>query len=148
MAPRWLRNDPEGRQASKHPLSRSQSGGLSTRPSDPAWRWVLILGLRDLRGNASRLGNLADTESPPGSGWSEDTYVYGPLVHGLTAAAVNECAQHCEDLFAVLRFLREPLEFSKRMLDYKAGTVTQFGEQLGGLDDAAIQRLSWCHLPQ
>ncbi|HEX9967920.1 MAG TPA: hypothetical protein VGB06_08230 [Solirubrobacterales bacterium] len=31
--------------------------------SDPAWRWVLILGLRDLRANATRLGELASAES-------------------------------------------------------------------------------------
>jgi hypothetical protein len=109
--------------------------------SDPAWRWVLILGLRDLRANASRLGSLAAKESPQGSGWSDDRYVYGPLVHGLTAAAVNECAQHCEDLFAVLMFLREQLEFAKRMLSYKAGTVTGFGGRLRALDDDAIRRL-------
>jgi len=109
--------------------------------SDPAWRWVLILGLRDLRANASRLGNLAANESPEGAGWAEDRYVFGPLVHGLTAAAVNECAQHCEDLFAVLMFLREQLEFAKRMLSYKAGTVTQFGMRLRELDDEAIRRL-------
>lgn len=109
--------------------------------SDPAWRWVLILGLRDLRANASRLGTLAASESPGGAGWAEDRYVFGPLVHGLIAAAVNECAQHCEDLFAVLMFLREQLEFAKRMLSYKAGAVTQFGMRLRELDDDAIRRL-------
>jgi hypothetical protein len=51
--------------------------------SDPAWRWVLILGLRDLRANATRLGELAALEAGNDT-WSADTYVYGPLVHGLT----------------------------------------------------------------
>ncbi len=108
--------------------------------SDPAWRWVLILGLRDLRANATRLGELAATEAGHES-WSEDTYVYGPLVHGLTAAAVNECAQHCEDLFAVLKFMREDLNFAKRMSSYGAGAVTKFGRDLAGLSDNEIVSL-------
>jgi hypothetical protein len=108
---------------------------------DPAWRWVLILGLRDLRANADRLGELASAESGGNETWSEDTYVYGPLIHGLTAAAVNECAQHCEDLFAVLKFLREDLEFAKRMSSYAAGTVTRFGEGLVKCTDEEIGRL-------
>lgn len=108
--------------------------------SDPAWRWVLILGLRDLRANATKLGELAAAESPEGAGWADDRYVYGPLIHGITAAAVNECAQHCEDLFAVLMFLREDLEFSKRMLSYNAGSVTRSGLKLRELDDEAIAR--------
>jgi hypothetical protein len=40
--------------------------------SDPAWRWVLILGLRDLRANAGRLGELASAESRGNKTWSED----------------------------------------------------------------------------
>jgi hypothetical protein len=108
--------------------------------SDPAWRWVLILGLRDLRANVDRLGNLAASEAGHES-WSDDTYVYGPLVHGLTAAAVNECAQHCEDLFAVIKFMREDLSFAKRMFSYGAGTVTRFGRDLAGLGDDEIARL-------
>jgi hypothetical protein len=108
---------------------------------DPAWRWVLILGLRDLRANAARLGELASAESGGNQTWSEDTYVYGPLIHGLTAAAVNECAQHCEDLFAVLKFLREDLDFAKKMSSYGAGTVTKFGEGLAKRTDAEIAGL-------
>ena len=107
---------------------------------DPAWRWILILGLRDLRANADHLGELAASETGNDS-WSEDTYVYGPLVHGLTAAAVNECAQHCEDLFAVLKFMREDLNFAKRMSSYGAGTVTKFGRDLAELNDDEIAGL-------
>ncbi|MBS1675807.1 MAG: hypothetical protein JST08_00330 [Actinobacteria bacterium] len=102
--------------------------------SDPAWRWVLILGLRDLRANAARLGELANSEIAHES-WSDDAYVYGPLINGLTAAAVNECAQHCEDLFAVLKFLREEFDFAKRMSSYGAGTVTRFGLDLSRRSD-------------
>lgn len=109
--------------------------------SDPAWRWVLILGLRDLRANASRLGQLAAAESRGHASWSEDSYVYGPLIHGLTAAAVNECAQHCEDLFAVVMFLREQFDFAKRMSSYGAGTVTRFGEGLSKRSDENLAAL-------
>lgn len=109
--------------------------------SDPAWRWVLILGLRDLRANAGRLGELAASESRGHASWSDDSYVYGPLIHGLTAAAVNECAQHCEDLFAVVMFLREQLDFAKRMSSYGAGTVTRFGQGLSGRSDEDLAAL-------
>lgn len=109
--------------------------------SDPAWRWVLILGLRDYRSDMARLGRLADRESHCDGEWTKDSYLYGPLVHGLTAAAVNECAQHCEDLFAVLMFLREPIDFAQKMLSYKAGKVTAFGKGLIELDDDEIRRL-------
>jgi hypothetical protein len=117
------------------------AGGARSGRHRAAWRWVLILGLRDLRANSVHLGQLASDESPNGTGWSDDSYVYGPLVHGLTAAAVNECAQHCEDLFATLRLLRERLDFARRMLSYNAGSVTQFGMKLRDLADDEVRRL-------
>lgn len=87
------------------------------------------------------MGGLAAAEVPDGAGWSDDVYVHGPLIHGLTAAAVNECAQHCEDLFATLRFLRESVDFAKQMLSYNAGAVTAFGRRLTDADDEAIRRM-------
>lgn len=87
------------------------------------------------------MGALAAAEIPGGAGWSDDVYIYGPLIHGLTAAAVNECAQHCEDLFATLRFLRESVDFAKHMLSYNAGAVTAFGRGLTDADDEAIRRM-------
>lgn len=56
---------------------------------DPYWRWTLVLGLRDLRANADRLGRLASERTGQAS-WSDENYEFGPLVLGLTAAAVNE----------------------------------------------------------
>jgi hypothetical protein len=149
MAPKKKRQRKGGRGVGKQPVvpaaARRAVNEAAVRQffaaGDPAWRWVLILGLRDLRANAGRLGELASAESGGNQTWSEDAYVYGPLIHGLTAAAVNECAQHCEDLFAVLKFLREDLEFAKRMSSYGAGTVTKFGEGLAERTDEEIGRL-------
>jgi hypothetical protein len=59
----------------------------------------------------------------------------------LTAAAVNETAQHCEDLFALLKFLRERTDFVKRMTSYSAGQVTGFGAALSDKSDDEIRRL-------
>jgi hypothetical protein len=36
---------------------------------DPAWRWVLVLGLRELRRDPIRLGRLASTEANGREGW-------------------------------------------------------------------------------
>jgi hypothetical protein len=77
---------------------------------DPTWRWILTLGLRDMRANLDRFGRLAADEMGNES-WAEEHYLYGPVALGITAAAVNEAAQHCEDLFALLNFLRDPLTF-------------------------------------
>jgi hypothetical protein len=38
--------------------------------------------------------------------WAKEDYLYGPLALGIAAAAVNEASEHCEDLFALLTFLR------------------------------------------
>lgn len=108
---------------------------------DPAWRWILLLGLRQLRDDPVALGRLASAEADDQESWSEETYVYGPLTRGLTAAAVNEVAQYCEDLFALLRFLREPEYFARRMGSYAAGKVVEFGRGLATADDAAVSRL-------
>lgn len=54
---------------------------------------------------------------------------------------MNECAQHCEDLFAVLKFLREDLDFAKRMSSYGAGGVTKFGRDLSERSDEEVGRL-------
>jgi hypothetical protein len=106
---------------------------------DPAWRWVLILGLRDMRANLPRLGLLAHSETGNDE-WEKESYVYGPLALGVTAAAVNETAQHCEDLFALLKFLRERTEFVKRMTSYSAGQVTNFGRSLADASDSDIRK--------
>jgi len=108
---------------------------------DPAWRWILILGMRELRSNPGALGELASAEADGHAGWAEESYTYGPLSLGITAAAVNESAQHCEDLFALLRFLREEAHFAKEMANYSAGKVVRVGRELADADDARISRL-------
>lgn len=107
---------------------------------DPTWRWVLILGLRDMRSNLGRLGELATAELGNDT-WSEETYVYGPLALGITAAAVDEATQHCEDLFALLSFLRDEDSFARRMGSYSAGKVIVLSEKLAiDTDDAVAAR--------
>jgi hypothetical protein len=108
---------------------------------DPAWRWILILGLRGLRVDPVALGEMASAEANGHEPWSDDEYAFGPMSLGLTAAAVNECAQHCEDLFALLRFLREPMFFAREMANYQAGKVVQFGRTLGDIDELEASRL-------
>lgn len=105
---------------------------------DPTWRWVLVLGLRDLRADLARLGHIAATETGSAE-WDDESYVYGPLALGLTAAAVNEVAQHCEDLFALLSFLQEPMDFIKRTVSYPAGKVTRLAKVLLGESDTLIR---------
>jgi hypothetical protein len=108
---------------------------------DPAWRWILILGMRQLRDNPVALGALASAEADGHESWAEGSYAYGPLSLGITAAAVNEAAQHCEDLFALLRFLREPAYFAREMANYSAGKVVEFGRKLVDADETTISRL-------
>jgi hypothetical protein len=107
---------------------------------DPAWRWILILGMRELRANPKTLGALANAEANNDT-WSEDSYVYGALSHGITAAAVNEAVQHCEDLFALLWCLRDAQFFARDIASYRAGQVVDFGRGLIDADDDAGSRL-------
>lgn len=98
------------------------------------------MGLRQLRSDPVALGELASTEANGNESWKADGYAYGPLSLGITAAAVNEAAQHCEDLFALLRVLREPAYFAREMANYSAGKVVNFGRKLANADDATISR--------
>jgi hypothetical protein len=107
---------------------------------DPHWRWTFVLGLRDLRAHADRLGVLA-SEQTGQSEWVDAQYVFGPVALGLTAAAVNETAQHAEDLFALLKFIREPIHFAERITSYSAGQVVRFGRDLAGATDSQVRRL-------
>jgi hypothetical protein len=102
---------------------------------DPTWRWILLLGLRDMRANLPRFGRLA-AEEMGNETWAKEDYLYGPLALGITAAAVNEASEHCEDLFALLTFLREPLNFAGRMVSYGAGHVVKIADQLAKDSDA------------
>ncbi len=96
---------------------------------DPTWRWILILGLREMRANLERLGGLATAELGNDT-WNDETYIYGPLALGVTASAINEGAQHCEDLFALLTFLRDRETFARRMGSYSAGKVIKLSDKL------------------
>lgn len=100
-----------------------------------------MLGLREFRKDPVSLGGLASAEANGQESWAAETYAYGPLSLGITAAAVNEAAQHCEDLFALLRFLREPMFFAREMGGYNAGKVVAFGRRLADANDATISRL-------
>lgn len=103
---------------------------------DPGWRWVVLLGMRRLRRD---LGGMAQ-EAAYASGseeWVAADYVYGPLAYGISAAAVNEAAQHCEDLFALLKFVRRP-DFVKSIGSYSAGRVAEFGRSLASAPDVDI----------
>lgn len=108
---------------------------------DPAWRWILILGMRHLREDPTALGHLASAEADGEQAWAEDAYAYGTLSQGITAAAISEAAQHCEDLFALLRFLREETHFVREIANYGAGRVVEFGRKLQNLDTTAISRM-------
>src|SRR4051812_45859901 len=105
---------------------------------DTDWRWLLLLGLRDLRRNTKRLGDEASATTGA-SDWADDEYLFGHVALGVTAAAINEAAQYCEDLFALLKFLREPTHFVKRMMSYGAGQVVNFGHSLGKLTDEKLR---------
>ena len=106
---------------------------------DPHWRWALVLGLRDLRAHSDHLGQLASEEAGQLE-WRDEQFAYGPVALGLTAAAVNETAQHAEDLFALLKFVRDPVNFAKHIASYKAGQVVHFGRSLVGASDSDIRR--------
>ena len=97
--------------------------------------------MRQLRSDPVALGALASAEANGNESWADEGYAYGPLSGGITAAAVNEVVQHCEDLFALLKFLREPEYFSRDMGTYSAGRVIEFGRRLVHEDDATISRL-------
>src|SRR5438067_11287841 len=96
---------------------------------NPSWRWLLVLGLRDLRENADHLGSLA-ADALGDASWRDDEHVYGPVSLALTASAVNEVSQHCEDLFALLTFLDEDMNFVKGITAYSAGRVTGLAPRL------------------
>jgi hypothetical protein len=104
---------------------------------EPTWRWVLILGMRDMRAHLDRIGRVAADEMGNQT-WADENYVYGPLALGVTAAAVNEASQHCEDLFALLSFLRDPRAFARRIGGYSAGRVVRLADTLRKDSDAAI----------
>ena len=90
-----------------------------------------------MRANLPRLGQLAADETG-NEAWAEEQYVYGPLALGITSAAVNEATEHCEDLFALLNFLREPLSFPRQMGSYSAGRVVRIADQLAKDSDAEM----------
>lgn len=94
-----------------------------------------------MRSKPVELGSLASREARDNESWAEESYAYGPLTIGLTAAAANEAVQHCEDLFALLKFLREPSFFAKKMAKYSAGKVSEFGRNLEEADDLEISRM-------
>lgn len=108
---------------------------------DPAWRWVLLLGLRQLRSDPVALGQLAADEANGSPGWAEESYAYGTLSQGITAAAVNEVALHCEDLFGLLKCLRDRESFARNIGSYKTGQVLAFGRRLASSDDETIGRM-------
>lgn len=87
-----------------------------------------------------RLGELA-AQATKSEDWLDESYLMGPAVLGLTAASVNEVALHCEDLFALLKYLGEREQFTQRITTYSAGRVVAFGKTLPKLDREAIRRL-------
>ena len=56
---------------------------------DPAWPWILILGMGELRSNPGGLGELASGEADGHAGWAEESYTYGPLSLGITAGVLG-----------------------------------------------------------
>ena len=106
---------------------------------DPSWRWVLLLGMRELRADTPKLGRVA-AERHGDEGFAEAAYTAGPVATGITAAALNETALHCEDLFALLKFIRST-DFVGDVMRYSAGGVTRFGEDLAKKSRDEVRRL-------
>lgn len=102
------------------------------------WRAVLLEGL--LRLMREREALVADLQLLPENPEHANNYLHGVLPRGLAAAALNELAMYCEDLFALLRAMHHRGDFAREILGYRGGTVTRLGQVLRDADDDTLLR--------
>ncbi|CAN7472501.1 hypothetical protein [Paraburkholderia hospita] len=114
---------------------------------DRFWRLHKLIAMKHLL--ASREGFRAVVrEVYEGQGVDDLQLVYGNITNGILADATSELAMLCEDYFALLRFIREPLYFVKRAVNYKAGSVTTLSKALRHPTDDMLRRMFFIPSPK
>lgn len=93
------------------------------------------MALEDRTGLGKRLKALLMQEE------DLDSFIYGAGTRGLLSSALNETVMYCEDLFALVKFIREPEYFAKRVVQYKAGKVIRVASQLAEMPEDNLLKL-------
>jgi hypothetical protein len=66
-----------------------------------------------------------------GEGFNCDqNYIFKPTTNGLVFSAISELMMYCEDLFLMLKFIRDKEYFVKKVVKYDAGKVTNLVDKL------------------
>ncbi len=77
-----------------------------------------------------------------GKGYFEyEKHIYENVTNGLLADAVSEAVMLCEDYFGILKFIRDRYDFIKRIVNYKAGSVTAIADKLKIVDNEKLRML-------
>lgn len=101
------------------------------------WRLTKLLLLKALLEDRSKLNPILKAYYGTDD-FSNDAYVYGPVTNGLIFSGLSELLMYCEDLFALLKFIREPEYFVRSIVSYSAGTVTNLAKKLETAQPALI----------
>lgn len=70
-----------------------------------------------------------------------ENFVYENITNGLIADAISETVMLCEDYFGILKLIRERHYFVKRIVTYRAGTITAIVDKLKKLNGSKLRTL-------
>ena len=90
---------------------------------EPTWRLTKLLSLRMLLEEREEL--QVQLRNYYGEGFNCDqNYIFKQTTNGLVFSAISELLMYCEDLFLMLKLIRDKEYFVKKVVQYQAGTVT------------------------
>lgn len=108
------------------------------RSFDHTWRETKILSIKHVIENRESFMNVIKDHY--GDDYIEDPehYTYIEATNGLIYSAISELMMYVEDLFCLIKFIRDSEYFIKKIVQYQAGKVTGIVHRLSKKSDDDI----------
>ncbi|WP_340031138.1 hypothetical protein NSQ20_25525 [Paenibacillus sp. FSL K6-1122] len=108
------------------------------RSFDHTWRETKILSIKHIIENRNSFMNVIQKHY--GDSYIEDPehYTYIEATNGLIYSAISELMMYVEDLFCLVKFIRESEFFIKKTVQYQAGKVTGIVHRISKKSDDDI----------
>lgn len=90
---------------------------------DDLWRLTKLISIKHSLEEREALKKKLKSYYGPSFGPDSEHYIYNQATNGLLFSAVSELIMYIEDLFVLLKYIREEEEFIKKIVIYYANKI-------------------------
>ncbi|MGE7673483.1 hypothetical protein ACQKMV_07895 [Lysinibacillus sp. NPDC094403] len=108
---------------------------------DDLWRLTKLISIKHSLEEREALKKKLKSYYGPSFSVDSDDYIYNQATNGLLFSAVSELVMYMEDLFVLMKYIREEEEFIKKVVVYYANKIGKLPEKISKMDLEAILKV-------